>query len=502
MISLPSANGTAFPMDPNLRNPLLPTPKIPNPPPSSSQTLPPLANSQPFPSYLDVAPTLPPAVLSLCEILSKVPALEVESALTRSGIPPSPQYVEQVLKLSYASPASAVKFFRWAGLNSKHTPHSWNLMVDLLGKNRLFEATWDAIRSMKQEGVLSMATFASVFGSYCAAGKFKEAIMSFDVMDRYDVPQDVVAVNSLLSAICREDNQTSKALEFFERIKAKIPPDADTFAILLEGWEKEGNVTMAKKTFGEMVIRVGWNTDNMSAHDAFLTTLVRGSQAEEAVKFLHVMKGKNCLPGMKFFSNALDILIKLNNATHALSVWEVMVGSGLVPNLIMYNAVIGLLCNNNDINNAFRFLDEMPFNGAFPNSLTYNMVFQCLIRNRKVHEAASFFSEMKKNEWLPTHSNCTAAIKMFFDGYDPEMAVEVWNYMIENRISPMEESANTLLIGLRDLDRMSEVRRFAEEMLDRGIELYSDTMGKLKNAFNKARMLDAYDRIERRWKGR
>lgn len=462
---------------------------------------PPEKKKQHFPSHLD-APNVSPRARILCEVLTKAPLHDIDSALSATGISPLPEIVEEVLKLSYGSPSAAVKFFRWAGLSHKPSAYGWNLMVDLLGKNEQFEPMWDAIRSMKQEGVLTMATFVSVFGSYCVASRFNEAIMTFDVMDRYGIQPDVVAVNSLLSAICREDNQTSMALTFFDKIKTSIPPDGDTFAILLEGWEKEGNAAKAKHTFGEMVIRVGWSPQNMSAYDAFLTTLVRDAQVEEAIKFLQVMKKQNCLPGLKFFSNALDILIKLNDSSHVVPLWDIMVGSGLVPNLIMYNATIGLLCNNNDMDNAFRFLDQMALNGAFPDSLTYNMIFQCLIKNKKVRNAGKFFYEMIKNEFPPTHANCAAAIAMQFEGDDPEMAIEIWNYMIENRILPLDESANALLIGLRNMDRLSELRRFADDMLDRGVNIYESTMGKLKVAFYKegrgAR--DTYDSLLRRWK--
>ncbi|KAJ7003003.1 hypothetical protein NC653_008282 [Populus alba x Populus x berolinensis] len=99
----------------------------------------------------------------------------------------------------------------------------------------MYEPMWDAVRTMKQEDMLLMATFVYVFGSYCMAGKFNEAIMSFYVMEKYGVQQDVVVVNSLLTAIYQEENQTTKAMEFFDKIKLKIPPNADTYAILLEG---------------------------------------------------------------------------------------------------------------------------------------------------------------------------------------------------------------------------------------------------------------------------
>ncbi|KAL2902125.1 hypothetical protein RDABS01_027207 [Bienertia sinuspersici] len=454
-----------------------------------------------FPTYLDV-PYVTPRTRILCDIIYKTPVPEIDAALNSSGITPSPELVEDVLKLSYGSPEAAVSFFRWAGFATKPSVYAWNLMVDLLGKNKMFEQLWAAIRSMKGEGSLSLATFVSVFGSYCMAGKFDDAIMTFDVMGKYGVEPDTVAVNSLLSAMCGEKDQTQRAYSFFDKIKHKIPPDGDTFAILFEGWEKEGNVSKAKTTFGEMVVRVGWDKKNMPAYNAFLMTLVRGSQVDEAVKFLHVMKGKGCLPGLKFFSNALDILVKQNDSTHAIPLWDTMVGSGIMPNLVTFNAMIGLLCNNSDVDNAFRFLDDMPFYGVFPDSLTYNMIFECLIKNKKVREVASFFREMTKNEVIPTQANCAAAIEMLFERDDPEVGVEIWNYVLANRVTSVDECANMLLLGLSTVGRFSELKRFAYDMLDQRILIYETTMKKLQNTFYKEgrSARDLYDSLERRWK--
>lgn len=471
---------------------LIPRNPLPTPAPSADQ---PLATSSPRARFF-------------LDILTRAPVADIESALSRAAAatttPLLPSDVESVLLLSYSHPASAVKFFRWAGLQLKHSPHAWNLMVDILGKNQLFEPMWDAIRSMKQESAVTTATFASTFSSYCSAGKIKEAIMTFDVMDRYGVSKDSIAVNSLLSAICRLDgSHTVAAAEFFDRVKSRIPPDADTFAILLEGWEKEGNVKRAKTTFGEMVIKIGWKADNMSAYDAFLTTLVCGGAAEEAVNFLKVMKGKNCLPGIKFFANALDILVKSNDARHAVALWDMMVNdSGLIPTLAMFNAIIALVCNSTDFDSAFRILDAMPFSGAFPDSLTYNTILEGLIRYKKAKEAEKFFIEMRKNEQLPSSSNCVGAIRLFFENFDPSAALEVWNYLVEEQRRPDDECANELLIGLSQLKRLNEVRRYADEMLDMGVHLKSDTMDKLHAAFSKGRKESVYESIARRVKRR
>ncbi|KAJ0989806.1 hypothetical protein J5N97_008162 [Dioscorea zingiberensis] len=443
-------------------------------------------------------------VPAIMEILSNAPSAEVDSALSRCGIIPTDDLVDSVLLLSYSSPAAAIEFFRWSGLSlNQHTPRSWNLMVDILGRNALFEPMWDAIRSMKQHSALSLSTFASVFSSYCSVSRFKEAVMSFDVMDRYGVPQDSLAVNSLLAALFQIPDPVSSqtAADFFDRIKASVPPDPYTFDILLQGWEREGNITRAKNTFGEMVIRVGWEAPPTSAFEAFLTTLVRSKQAEEAIKFLQVMKNNKRLPRVKFFATALDLLINQNDSVHAVALWDIMVVQGrVVPNHAMCNAIISQLCKSDMIYDAYNVLDGMPLNGLFPDSFAYNAIFECLIQNKRVREAGSFFNEMRMNEQLPSPSNCAAAIRMFFREYDPVMAIEVWDYMLKERVSPADNAASEILIGLKDLGRLSEVRRYAEVMLDGGIELHSSTMDKLKAAFHKAGKKDSYEHIVRRVK--
>lgn len=454
-----------------------------------------------FQSYLDTF-DLSPRARTLCEMLARVPTGELETTLLAMGMNLEPEVVEEVLKFSYGYPAAAVIFFRWVGMKQNHSPLTWNLIVDLLGKNEMFDPMWDAIRSMKQEGVLSLTTFVSVFSSYCEAGKFYDAIMTFDVLEKYGIQPDVVAVNSLLSAICREDFQTAKAYEFFEKVKTKIPPDGDSYAILMEGWEKEGNVAKAKTMFGEMVIRVGWSPQNMAAYDAFLITLIRGSETDEALNFLKVMKGKNCFPGLKFFSNALDVLIKQNDSANALKLWDMMMMNGLNPDLVMYNAMIGLLCNNDEIINAFQLLDIMPFQGVFADSATYNIIFQCLIENKKVKEAGKFFFEMIKNEQPPTPTNCAAAISMFFDHDDPEVAYEIWFYMKKDGVTPIDDSANALLIGLASMGRMTELRRNAEKMLKGRIKIYESTMEKLKITCHKEgkKAFEIYHDLDRKWR--
>ncbi|KAJ4960741.1 hypothetical protein NE237_020651 [Protea cynaroides] len=458
-----------------------------------------------FASHLD-NPNLPPKVKLLCEIIASTPSLNIEKVLEDTGIRVTTEVVEEVLKHSYGFPAPAVKFFRWSGLqlNDKHSPYSWNLVVDLLGKNCLFEAMWDAIKSMKTEALLSLATFASVFSSYVAADRVDEAIMTFEVMDQYGIPRDIVALNSLLSAICR-DGKTVRAKLFLDVAKSKIRPDADTYAILLEGWENEGNVAYAQQTFGEMVLEIGWDPRNVPAYDSFLNTLLKCHDGmNEAMKYFDAIIEKKCFPGVRFFRAALEEFVKTSNIRGASSLWDAMVGkNGFKPDTEMYNWMITLQCLLDNFDIAYRFLDEMVFNGVFPDSKTYNILLQFLIKHKKHREATAIFNEMVKNEYIPSESNCTAAIKAFLDRCDrdhPYLAIKVWKCMIDNGMSGLEETGNFFIGSLRDYNRLPEAYKYAEDMIERGIKLNSSTLSKLKQSLCKEGKSYQYEELLRKWK--
>ena len=60
---------------------------------------------------------------------------------------------------------------------------------------------WGCIKVIKNEGIVSMETIFCVFSNYVLVDNVDEAIMMFEVMENYGFPQDIVALNGLLSEI-------------------------------------------------------------------------------------------------------------------------------------------------------------------------------------------------------------------------------------------------------------------------------------------------------------
>nr|XP_043634710.1 pentatricopeptide repeat-containing protein At1g71060, mitochondrial-like [Erigeron canadensis] len=458
---------------------------------------------QVFPSYLDI-PNLPDKIKLLCEIIATTPSVQVDTVLSNAGFRVTTKDVEEVLKLSYLYPAAAIKFFRWAGyrLIDRHSPYAWNLVVDILGKNCDFDAMWKAIDSMKNQGLLSLSTFGSVYGSYVVAEKVDEAIRAFEGLGRFGFNQDVFAMNSFLSVIC-QDGKTKDGYKFLGLFKGKIKPDADTYAILLEGWEKEEDVGNVKRTFYDMVEEIGWEPGNFVAYDSVLSTLLKdkGGGIHEAMKYFGKLKEKNCYPGIRFFKSALNECAANGRLKDAIVLWDAInVQNGFKLDVELYNAMILLYTHVEDVDLARKLLDEMVLNDVYPDFNSYNILFKFLLKSRKLKEAQPLFVEMTKNEFVPTHECCYLAVRVFIDGGDPYNAIKVWKCMIENYNSDLEETGNLLVTGLHDLKRLSEAVKYAEDMIDRGIKLTSTSLAKLRHGLAKAGKGSVYDELFSKWK--
>lgn len=110
---------------------------------------------------------------------------------------------------------------------------------------------------MRDLNLLSLATFASIFASLAADARAGEAFAAFRALPMYGIPRDTVALNSLLAAMCRAGLLEDGRAVLHEAMQVGVRPDADSFAVLLEGCENEKDPKCAEKVFDEMVTIIG-----------------------------------------------------------------------------------------------------------------------------------------------------------------------------------------------------------------------------------------------------
>ncbi|KAL6633677.1 hypothetical protein ACP70R_026348 [Stipagrostis hirtigluma subsp. patula] len=316
-----------------------------------------------FPTYKD-APDLPPKIRLLCEILASTIG-DVDAALDDADVRVTTADVEQVLRYSYAHPRAAVAFFRWAGhrhLGHEHSPYSWNLVVDILGKNRLFDPMWDTVNSMRSQGLLSLATFASVFSSLAAAPS-SSPLKAFVDMPRYGMERDTPALNSLLSALCRANRlDDARAVIPVARAEAGTRPDADSYAILLEGCEAAADPRVAREVFDEMG--------------------QLGRKLREAAAIFSEMVKNESWPNEENCSLALRMFLDTRDWETGIKVWNCMVANGLPPLEECGNMLVSKL-KDDRLPEACKFAEDMIDRGIKLSSSTLSKLKQCLQRIKK-----------------------------------------------------------------------------------------------------------------------
>ncbi|OMO55548.1 hypothetical protein CCACVL1_27204 [Corchorus capsularis] len=210
--------------------------RSPSPPPQKPRT----EKLPNFPSYLTV-PNLHPKVKLICEIISTTPSSAVENLLEDTGLRITQPDVETVLKFSYSFPSQAVKFFRWSGhkLQHQHSPYSWNLVVDLLGKNGFFDAMWDAVQSMKKEGKV---------------GDVRGAELIWDAMvGKVGLMPDTQMYNSMIDLYCYKNNSDMAKKMLDEMIYTGAFPDLQSYNVIFHSFIKNRRLKEASVLFNEMV---------------------------------------------------------------------------------------------------------------------------------------------------------------------------------------------------------------------------------------------------------
>lgn len=325
-------------------------------------------------------------------------------------------------------------------------------------------------------------------------------------MPKYGMDRDTPALNSLLSALCRASRlDDARAAIPVARAEASTRPDADSYAILLEGCEAAGDPAVAREVFDEMVRHVGFDPANVPAYDSFLTTLVSSSSTTaltEAMDYLAVLRRYRCSPGEKFLRAALAAHLKAQDLRGAQVLWDdFVVRLGLIPDKEMYSSMIMLQGTLGHAEVIVEYVDDMAFYGVFPDADTYNMVLKLLLKGRKLREASAIFREMVKNECWPNEANCSLALRMFLDTRDWETGIKVWNCMVANGLPPLEESGNMLVSKLKD-EMLPEACKYAEDMIDQGIKVSSSTLGKLRLCLVKVKKGAIHDRLLTKWKAR
>ncbi|XP_071694049.1 pentatricopeptide repeat-containing protein At1g77360, mitochondrial [Rutidosis leptorrhynchoides] len=432
----------------------------------------------------------------ICKVLMSCPKLGVATALDQSGLRPTPESVEEVLKRFGNAGMLVYQFFDWAG-KQRHYEHSiraYHTMIESLAKIRQYEIMWDLINTMRSKNLLNMETFCIIMRKYARAQKIEEAIYTFNVMEKYNVPPNLAAFNGLLSALCKAKN-VRKAQEIFNTMKDRFIPDQKTYSILIEGWGRDPNLPKAREIYRDM-IKDGCYPDIVT-YGIMVDILCKAGRVDEAIDIIKDMICNDCQPTSFIYSILVHTYGIENRIEKAVDTFLEMEKNGVRADVAVYNALISAFCKVNKLKNAYRVLNEMECKGVNPNSRTCNILLNYLIEQKETDEAFKVFKRMIKI-CDPDADTYTIMIKMFSGTGNIEMALKVWKFMKRKQFVPSLHTFSVLINGLCEAEDASQACMLMEEMIEKGIRPPRLTFARLRKLLLEQRRDDVLEFLQQK----
>ena len=420
----------------------------------------------------------------ICKILSNNSSnTRIESLLNGTCTEVSTELVLDVLKKLSNSGVLALLVFRWAEKQKgfKYTTESYNALIEALGKIKQFKKIWELVNEMKLKGLLSKDTFALISRRYVRARKGKEAVETFEKMEKFGLKPVLSDFNRLIDTLSKSRN-VEKAQQIFDKMtERRFKPDIKSYTILLEGWGQEQNLLRLNEVYREMRDE-GFEPDVVT-YGIMINAHCKARKYDEALELFDQMEMNNVKPNPHIFCTLIIGLGSAKRLNEALEFYRRSKTSGFSPEIPTYNALVGAYCWSLRMDDAYRVIDEMRQCGLGPNSRTYDILLHHLIKNRRTKEAFLLFQGMSKEpNCEPTVSTYEIIIRMFCNEERVDMAIQVWNQMKAKGVLPGMHMFSTLINSLCHENKLDDACKFFQEMMDIGIRPPAQLFSNLKQS--------------------
>ncbi|KAF2316754.1 hypothetical protein GH714_042095 [Hevea brasiliensis] len=387
----------------------------------------------------------------ICRLLSKNPISSIESLLDNASIEVSPALVLEVLKRLSNAGVLALSFFRWAEKQKgfMYSTESYNALIESLGKIKQFNMMWNLVSDMKRKRLLTKETFALISRRYARARRVKEAIDTFEKMEKFGLKIESSDFNRLIDTLSKS-RQVQSAQDVFDKMKnRRFVPDIKSYTILLEGWGQEKNLLKLDEVYREMKDD-GFEPDVIT-YGILINAYCKAKKYDIAIDLFNKMEAKNCPPNPHIFCTLINGLGSEKRLSEALEFFELSKARGFVPEAPTYNAVVGAYCWSMRMDDTYRMVDD-------------EKMWDC------------------EEGCEPTVSTYEIIVRMFCNMDRVDRAINIWDQMKAKGILPGMHMFSTLINSLCHENKLDMACKYFEEMLDVGIRPSAALFSNLKQA--------------------
>ncbi|KZV51872.1 pentatricopeptide repeat-containing protein [Dorcoceras hygrometricum] len=370
------------------------------------------------------------------------------------------------VRFSHANPLSALEFFNIASRTKGffHNSFSLDTMLYVLGRSRKFELVWELLMEYKRKdrSLITQRTVQVVLARIAKVCSVKQTVLSFKRFKKVVSEFDVSCYNALFRTLCQEKSMTD-ARNVYHTLKHEFRPNLQTFNILLSGWK---SAEEAEAFFVEMR-EMGVEPDIVS-YNCLVDVYCKGRDLEKAHKVMKEMRENGVDLDVITYTSLIGGLGLVGQPDRAREILKEMKEYGCYPDVAAYNAVIRNFCIAKRIDDARHMLEELVSVGLSPNATTYNLFFRAFFWTNDLRSSWDLYLRMRNTGCLPNTQSCIFLIRLMHRQEKVEMALELWNDMVDKGFGSYTLISGVLFDMLCDMGKLEDAERCFLQMMEKG----------------------------------
>ncbi|KAK6929925.1 Pentatricopeptide repeat [Dillenia turbinata] len=421
----------------------------------------------------------------------------LEESLYDSGVKVNESLVEQILERFSNDWIAAFGFFKWAEkqMGYNHRPGFYDKMVDVLGKAKNYDLMWDLLETMDRMGVcISLETVSKVMRRLVKGDKWEDAIEVFRKLEQYGVSKNTSAMNVLIDALVK-GHHIKHAQNVFLEFKDQIPPDSNTFNILVKGWCQASQLDKAGRTMEEME-KHGFRP-GVVAYTSFIKDYCFRKDFEKVYNLLNEMQEKGCPPDVVTYTIVMNALGREKKIGAATCIYERMKKNGHASDASSYSCWIYILTRDGRVHDALKVLEDMPRKGVIPNVKAFNTLITAFCAQNEEETALKLLMTMECYRCKSDIETYAPLLKMCCKKNRMKLLFFLLDYMLKDDVSPECTTYSLLVHGLCKSGKLEEACFFFEDMVSRGMVRMDCTGIMLMEELSRSGLKNEMERIKK-----
>ncbi|XP_020103714.1 putative pentatricopeptide repeat-containing protein At1g26500 [Ananas comosus] len=258
-------------------------------------------------------------------------------------------------------------------------------LLDVLGKSRHVHLLWSTLLDLSSSAALSPGLLR------VAARALGEAREISKIRDLFALNPSLCTaetLNLVVRTLC-ERRMVDVAIAVASKLRARVAPDADTYALLIAGSCRGGDLAGAAKLWNAAA--AAGIEPGADAHDAMILAMLKSNRFEDAAAMLKSMRTRRPRDvGLESYSMVITRLCKRGALPYANMLFGEMLKRGIEADGVTLGALVYGLLAKRKVREAYKVFCAV----RDPDISLFHGLIKGLLRIKRANDATQVFREM------------------------------------------------------------------------------------------------------------